>query len=324
MFNIAPRPAEKFELYSGRKSSPTRSELKEKLLHREKYYSKTPGGFARAVGHGIAAEYGFSKTSRGWEFFGGRRGWAMDLSKLKQGWGAATTKRGMASALGKGAGRFGLRALPAVSWLFMGHSIKSGYNEGGIGGAIGGGLEWGATSVGFSAAFSGVGRTFKGSGAGTMMKLGHTRGMTKAKASWAKGSASAGARARHIPGGAASAKAGWATKAGSAALGYTAGSAGPLTRAALLGSRAFAMQTLAMLPVMAGIGHVTAATGRASRDIDAGHRSLGINTSSSLAAFSTKGAFTSRQMSVQAIQRSHLNARSALGNEAQYMHRRGF
>lgn len=44
----------------------------------------------------------------------------------------------------------------------------------------------------------------------------------------------------------------------------------------------------------------------------------------SLAAFQTQGAWSSRQMSVQAIQRSHMNARSALGNEAAHMHRRGF
>lgn len=44
-----------------------------------------------------------------------------------------------------------------------------------------------------------------------------------------------------------------------------------------------------------------------------------IQTSGSLAAFNTQGAHTMRQRAVQAIHKSHLNARSALGQEAQYM-----
>lgn len=305
MFRLAATQSERLELLRGRKSSPTRAELKEKLAHREKYYSRSPGSFGRAVGHGIAAEYGWSKAASGqWEFMGGRRGWATDVSKFRQAWGGATTKKGMAKAAGAGLGRAGLRVLPGVSYLFAGHSIKEGYSEGGLGGAAGAALEWGAMSVGFSAAFSGIARTFKGSG--TLARVGHTQGMVAAKA--ARDSQKAGAFARGAAG----------------TVGYGSKMAPALIRATLMVGRSIAARSLALLPVMAPIGHVSAAAGRASRDIDAGHRSLGINTSSSLAAFSTKGAYTSRQMSVQAIQRSHLNARSALGNEAQYMHRRGF
>jgi hypothetical protein len=46
----------------------------------------------------------------------------------------------------------------------------------------------------------------------------------------------------------------------------------------------------------------------------------GIQTSGDLAAFMTTGAQTMRARSVQAIQKSHMNARSALGQEANFMH----
>lgn len=45
-----------------------------------------------------------------------------------------------------------------------------------------------------------------------------------------------------------------------------------------------------------------------------------IQTDGSLAAFMTEGASTMRSRAVQAIQRSHMNARSALGREANFMH----
>lgn len=45
-----------------------------------------------------------------------------------------------------------------------------------------------------------------------------------------------------------------------------------------------------------------------------------IDTSGSMAAFHTQGAHTMRQRAVQAIHKNHLNARSALGHEAQFMH----
>lgn len=52
-------------------------------------------------------------------------------------------------------------------------------------------------------------------------------------------------------------------------------------------------------------------------------RQKSINTSGSMAAFNTSGAHTMRQRAVEAIHKSHLNARSALGNEAQFMHMPG-
>lgn len=46
----------------------------------------------------------------------------------------------------------------------------------------------------------------------------------------------------------------------------------------------------------------------------------GIDTSGDMAAFMTKGAFSMRERAVQAIHKSHINARSALGQEANFMH----
>lgn len=46
----------------------------------------------------------------------------------------------------------------------------------------------------------------------------------------------------------------------------------------------------------------------------------GVNTDGSMAAFMTQNALTMRERSVQAIAKSHLNARSALGQEASFMH----
>lgn len=46
----------------------------------------------------------------------------------------------------------------------------------------------------------------------------------------------------------------------------------------------------------------------------------GVDTSGSMAAFMTQGAMTMRARAVQAMHKSHLNARSALGQEANFMH----
>jgi hypothetical protein len=49
-------------------------------------------------------------------------------------------------------------------------------------------------------------------------------------------------------------------------------------------------------------------------------KSLPLETAGSTVAFQTSGAATMRQRSIMNIQRSHLNARSAFGNEAQFAH----
>jgi hypothetical protein len=52
------------------------------------------------------------------------------------------------------------------------------------------------------------------------------------------------------------------------------------------------------------------------------HRQMlrGVNTDGDMASFMTQNALTMRERSVQAIAKSHLNARSALGQEANFMH----
>lgn len=47
--------------------------------------------------------------------------------------------------------------------------------------------------------------------------------------------------------------------------------------------------------------------------------SRGIDTAGDLSAFMTQAAFTQRERGVQAMQNSHMNARSALGREASYL-----
>lgn len=49
-------------------------------------------------------------------------------------------------------------------------------------------------------------------------------------------------------------------------------------------------------------------------------RFRGVNTDGDMASFMTQNALTMRERSVQAIAKSHLNARSALGQEANFMH----
>lgn len=46
----------------------------------------------------------------------------------------------------------------------------------------------------------------------------------------------------------------------------------------------------------------------------------GVNTSGDMSAFMTQGAFTMRSRAIQAMSKSHMNARSALGQEANFSH----
>lgn len=76
---------------------------------------------------------------------------------------------------------------------------------------------------------------------------------------------------------------------------------------------------------LAGMAAVGVGAGYAGyKTLQAGHRyrqnQKMINTSGDLAAFSTSGAYTMRARAVQAMHKSHLNARSALGQEASLMH----
>lgn len=74
---------------------------------------------------------------------------------------------------------------------------------------------------------------------------------------------------------------------------------------------------------VAAVG-ATAVVKGGSAVLRAGHQhrqnQRGIDTSGSMAAFMTQNAHTMRARAVQAMHKSHLNARSALGQEANFMH----
>jgi hypothetical protein len=74
----------------------------------------------------------------------------------------------------------------------------------------------------------------------------------------------------------------------------------------------------------AGAGAVVKGAGAVLR-AGASHRrnQRGIDTSGSMAAFMTQNAQTMRSRAVQAMHKSHLNARSALGQEASFLHMPG-
>lgn len=67
-----------------------------------------------------------------------------------------------------------------------------------------------------------------------------------------------------------------------------------------------------------GAYHVIKAAGQASYGYSQSLR--GINTDGDMSAFMTRGAMTMRERAVQAMHKSHLNSRSALGQEANFLH----
>jgi len=200
---------------------------------------------------GVFNAFGFSKTAAGsYKFLGGQ---AI----------GATTKKIAARSLGIGAATFAVTGSPALATLggtfglgqlmgpaFVAHGMYEGWKEGGIGGAIMGGVKeaaiWGGIHLGFKA----VGIAFKNTAVAGL-------------ASAAKVMA-------------------W-----------------PLVDLAVAGYAAYkGSQKLAEI-------------GRKSR----GNEFVG-----GMESFSTQAAYTMRQRAAQEISRSHTNARTILGNEAQMFH----
>lgn len=107
------------------------------------------------------------------------------------------------------------------------------------------------------------------------------------------------------------------TYAGTAAV-AAIGASGPV------GWGAAGLAAAGVATMAAGAAGVAAAGYGTYQTLKAGYRyrqmQKGIHTSGSLAAFHTQGAQTMRARAVQAIHKSHLNARSALGQEANFMH----
>lgn len=91
--------------------------------------------------------------------------------------------------------------------------------------------------------------------------------------------------------------------------------ANPITTMGIAG---LAVGGAAVVGSAAAVGYGTYSTLKAGYR----HRQMqkSIHTSGSLAAFHTQGAQTMRQRAVQAIHKSHLNSRSALGQEASLLH----
>lgn len=72
---------------------------------------------------------------------------------------------------------------------------------------------------------------------------------------------------------------------------------------------------------VASYGTYSVVKGVAQEGYDRRQRLRGVNTAGDMASFMTQSAFTMRERAVQAMSKSHLNARSALGQESTLMSR---
>lgn len=271
------------------------------------------GGFTAAAGRNTGEFFGFNQLPGGsWEFSGiglGKAGKGNNYwTKTGVYYGRDTIASGFKTGgmWGAGAAAMGgaFRVIPAA---FIAHQFYGEYKEGGIGGAIGAIPKVALEQVALATAFTGGGRLLKGGWTGALGLMGRNWRHTKNAYSAVK-----------------AAEGGWAAaQVGAEYAGAVSGSTvGTLARGTAAVAGRVSVAAMYLAPLILGGMYISHSMSGIQRNIEAGHRSLNINTTSSLAAFNTKGAWTSRQMSVQAIQRSHLNSRSALGSEAQYMHRR--
>jgi len=217
-------------------------------------------------------------------------------------------KRGMAMAA-SGAGL-----------AFSGYNIYSGYKEGGIWGAKDAAVwEVAAGSAAARFAYGSVGSSGPSANIGLRARLAGI-GMKNAGTAVAFG-------------GGAGMGAGMA-RAGGAVLGASIGQAVLGTPGAFIGGfiGAAPLRFAATHPLIAGgmiatagaaavgYGTYSVVKGGLKAGYDHRQRQKGIDTSGSMAAFMTQGAMTMRSRAVQSIHKSHLNARSALGQEAGFMH----
>jgi len=246
----------------------------------------------------------------------------------------------------------------AAGLAFSGYQIYQGYQEGGLAGAASYGMIDLAASAG-AARFaygspgtrghqpgSGYGNRFQRLGLkasatqlsyGGFMSLGarYLGGSVGATVGMAAGQAVGGlVGATGLPG----------SEALGGAVGMGLGTAGALAGgyvgAAPLAGSVNALRLAGVNPVIGGLavaGGAMAAVGVATAGYGTYHVSKavanagyahsqmqrGVHTSGSMAAFMTRGATTMRARAVQAFHRNHMNARSALGQEANFMHYSG-
>lgn len=219
-----------------------------------------------------------------------------------------------------GAGMLGRVGMSAFGAVFSAHNIYSGYQEGGISGAKDSAVwEVATASAAARFAYGSVGTAGPSANIGVMARMGQL------------GLKNPGTKI--VFGGGGGMVAGMARFAG-AGIGASIGQEIAGTPGAFIGGfiGAAPIRFAATHPIIAGgmaLAGVTAAAGAAvvkggTAILREGHqhrqRQRGIDTSGSMAAFMTQNAMTMRSRAVQAMHKSHLNARSALGQEAGFMH----
>ena len=210
--------------------------------------------------------------------------------------------------------------MSSLGFAFSAYNIYSGYQEGGIWGAKDSAVwEIATASAAARFAYGSVGTAGPSRNIGAMARMGQLGIKTPGT--------------KIVFGGGGGMVAGMARVAG-AGIGASIGQEIAGTPGAFIGGfiGAAPIRFAATHPLLAGgmaLAGVTAAAGAAvvkggTAILREGHqhrqRQRGIDTSGSMAAFMTQNAMTMRSRAVQAMHKSHLNARSALGQEAGFMH----
>jgi hypothetical protein len=227
-------------------------------------------------------------------------------------------------------GKAQMYAMPIIGIAASTYFVASGYSEGGMQGALS--MAWqdvAAMSATSSALFrttqAGVveARGMRGIISGPIGLIGSSRTASFAKRNMTN--AQGGAKVSKLVGLASGMK-NMRVMLG-AGIGATYGNEALGMPGSFLG--AYAMGHMARMPFLTGAavlgGAAMSMTAKAGINfLKAGYKKernrRRIDSAGSMASFMTQNAFTSRQRAVSAMQNSHLNARSAMGMEATYMH----
>lgn len=219
-----------------------------------------------------------------------------------------------------GKGMMGRIAMSGFGGAFSAYHVYSGYQEGGIGGAKDAAV-WELATASAAARFA----------YGTLGTSGPSAKMGLMARAAQVGMKTPGTKL--VFGGGAGMMGGMARFAG-AGIGASIGQELLGTPGAFIGGfiGAAPIRFAATHPIIAGGMAAVGVAGAATAAVVKGgtavlregyqhrQRQRGIDTSGSMAAFMTQNAMTMRARAVQAMHKSHLNARSALGQEAGFMH----
>jgi len=279
------------------------------------------GDYVRSGGY-MAGGFEPTGGTGGAQYF---TGYNMDL-----GWDKGTKHRLRAMAvrgMPKDLAGWGTVAGQGAGAAFSLYSVYQGYQEGGLSGAKDAAV-WDLATASAISRFA-----YEGENALTGYALGPKAGsmMSRIRNAGAKPAGSV------VKFGGAGGMGVGITRSLGAGIGASIGQAVAGTPGAYAGAYigAAPIRFAATHPLLAGglaAGAVAAAVGYGTYSVVKGglqagyahsQRQKGIHTSGSMAAFMTAGATTMRSRSVQAIHKSHLNARSALGQEAGFMHMPG-